>query len=208
MAASNPAVYYKLLGLESGTKDEDALKRAYRKAALRWHPDKNPDNKKEAEAMFKKISEAYSVLLFLSRKHGQSPTPQKSRRKASSDGSEEEQSHFGMKDAFKLFEEFFSGEGEDQDPFSAMDNDPFFSQAASLDRAISSEEESEEAEVEFETPPRRNESGAAQAGASPCRAKKDRADKTKVKPAAKTKAAAKAKVTKTVLKKPAARTKA
>jgi len=35
---------------------------SYRKMALRWHPDKNPDKKEEAEARFKEISEAYEVL--------------------------------------------------------------------------------------------------------------------------------------------------
>lgn len=34
----------------------------YRKLALKWHPDKNPDNKEEAEENFKLISEAYDVL--------------------------------------------------------------------------------------------------------------------------------------------------
>ncbi len=34
----------------------------YRKMALRWHPDKNPDIKDEAEKRFKEISEAYEVL--------------------------------------------------------------------------------------------------------------------------------------------------
>ena len=34
----------------------------YRKLALKWHPDKNPDNKEEAEHRFKEISEAYDVL--------------------------------------------------------------------------------------------------------------------------------------------------
>ncbi|KAL3754662.1 hypothetical protein ACJRO7_001852 [Eucalyptus globulus] len=53
--------YYKMLGVERGAKDDD-LKKAYRKLAMKWHPDKNPNNKKEAEAKFKQISEAYEVL--------------------------------------------------------------------------------------------------------------------------------------------------
>lgn len=53
--------YYKILGVERNAKDDD-LKKAYRKLAMRWHPDKNPNNKKDAEAKFKEISEAYDVL--------------------------------------------------------------------------------------------------------------------------------------------------
>jgi hypothetical protein len=54
--------YYKVLGVERGANDDD-LKKAYRKLAMRWHPDKNPTNK-EAEAKFKQISEAYDVCFF------------------------------------------------------------------------------------------------------------------------------------------------
>lgn len=53
--------YYKILQVERNAKDDD-LKKAYRKLAMKWHPDKNPNNKKEAEAKFKQISEAYDVL--------------------------------------------------------------------------------------------------------------------------------------------------
>lgn len=53
--------YYKILQVDKNAKDED-LKKAYRKLAMKWHPDKNPNNKKEAEAKFKQISEAYDVL--------------------------------------------------------------------------------------------------------------------------------------------------
>jgi len=55
------ADYYQLLGVEKDS-DEATIKKAYRKLALKWHPDKNPDNKEEAERRFKNISEAYDVL--------------------------------------------------------------------------------------------------------------------------------------------------
>ncbi|XP_043710027.1 dnaJ protein homolog 1-like [Telopea speciosissima] len=53
--------YYKILQVDRNAKEDD-LKKAYRKLAMKWHPDKNPKNKKEAEAKFKQISEAYDVL--------------------------------------------------------------------------------------------------------------------------------------------------
>uniref|UniRef100_A0A1J3E3J3 DnaJ-like protein subfamily B member 13 n=1 Tax=Noccaea caerulescens TaxID=107243 RepID=A0A1J3E3J3_NOCCA len=53
--------YFKVLQVDRSAND-DELKKAYRKLAMKWHPDKNPNNKKEAEAKFKQISEAYDVL--------------------------------------------------------------------------------------------------------------------------------------------------
>lgn len=52
--------YYKTLGIEKSA-DAEAVKKAYRKLALKYHPDRNPGNL-EAEEKFKKISEAYAVL--------------------------------------------------------------------------------------------------------------------------------------------------
>lgn len=54
--------YYQLLGVPKGEKDAEALKKAYRKQAMKFHPDKNPDNRAAAEKRFKEISEAYDVL--------------------------------------------------------------------------------------------------------------------------------------------------
>ncbi len=59
--------YYKILGV-SENASPDEIKKAYRKLAVKYHPDKNLRNKKEAEEKFKEISEAYYVLADLKRK--------------------------------------------------------------------------------------------------------------------------------------------
>jgi len=53
--------YYSILELNPGASNED-IKRSYRKLALLHHPDKNSENKEEAEKKFKEISEAYEIL--------------------------------------------------------------------------------------------------------------------------------------------------
>src|SRR5215510_15362332 len=52
--------FYELLGVSKGCGPED-LKKAYRKLAMQWHPDRNPGDK-SAEQKFKDINEAYDVL--------------------------------------------------------------------------------------------------------------------------------------------------
>ncbi len=52
--------FYEVLGLSKGASD-DEIKKSYRKLAMKFHPDRNPDNK-EAEEKFKEIQKAYSVL--------------------------------------------------------------------------------------------------------------------------------------------------
>lgn len=54
--------YYAVLGVPK-TADEDQLKKAYKKLALKWHPDRNRDNQEKASAKFKEINEAYEVLV-------------------------------------------------------------------------------------------------------------------------------------------------
>ena len=52
--------YYTILGVDRKVSDEE-LKKAYRKLSMKYHPDKNPDDKK-AEEKFKEVNEAYSTL--------------------------------------------------------------------------------------------------------------------------------------------------
>ena len=53
--------YYEVLGVPKDATEEQ-IRKAYKKLAIKWHPDKNPDHRKEAEEKFKEIGEAYSVL--------------------------------------------------------------------------------------------------------------------------------------------------
>ncbi|XP_012493607.1 PREDICTED: dnaJ homolog subfamily B member 7 [Propithecus coquereli] len=55
------ADYYEVLGVQRYASPED-IKKAYHKAALKWHPDKHLENKEEAERKFKEVAEAYEVL--------------------------------------------------------------------------------------------------------------------------------------------------
>jgi molecular chaperone DnaJ len=61
MAKTNQRDLYEVLGV-TRTASVEEIKSAYRKAALKWHPDRNPENKPEAEAKFRECTEAYSVL--------------------------------------------------------------------------------------------------------------------------------------------------
>lgn len=59
--AAGKSDYYDLLGISKGAS-ADEIKKAYRKQALEWHPDRHKDNKEAAEKRFKEINEAYQVL--------------------------------------------------------------------------------------------------------------------------------------------------
>src|SRR5512143_2087382 len=59
--------YYEILEVAKSAS-QDEIKKAYRKAALKYHPDRNPNNK-EAEEKFKEAAEAYEVLSDETKRH-------------------------------------------------------------------------------------------------------------------------------------------
>ena len=61
MANFDSEDFYEVLGV-SRNAEEKEIKKAYRKLSLKYHPDKNPNNKEMAEEIFKKISFAYGIL--------------------------------------------------------------------------------------------------------------------------------------------------
>jgi curved DNA-binding protein len=90
--------YYDILGVNKKATDEE-IKRAYRKMAMKYHPDRNP-NKKEAEERFKEINEAYAVL-----------SDQGKRKQYDTFGAEGFRQRFTQEDIFRGFDfdEILSG---------------------------------------------------------------------------------------------------
>lgn len=108
--------YYATLKVGSGASSDD-IKKAYRRLAMKSHPDKNPNNRKEAEANFKRISEAYEVLSDPEKRaiydqYGEEglkgqfapPSPNSS---AFSNGNDTNGFRFNPKNAEDIFAEFF-----------------------------------------------------------------------------------------------------
>ncbi|KAK7817840.1 uncharacterized protein LOC112019781 [Quercus suber] len=113
--------YYKILQVDRNAKDDD-LKKAYRKLAMKWHPDKNPNNKKEAEAKFKQISEAYDVLSDPQKRavydqygeeglKGQVPPPGAGGFSAGPEGGGPTSFRFSTRSPDDIFSEFFGFSG-------------------------------------------------------------------------------------------------
>jgi len=84
--------YYQILGVDRNATPEE-IKKAYRKLAQKYHPDKAKGNKKEAEERFKQISEAYAVL----------SNPEK-RREYDTYGSQAFRAKFSQEDIFRGFD--------------------------------------------------------------------------------------------------------
>jgi len=88
--------YYEVLGVSKEATPEE-IRKAYKKLAIKWHPDKHVDDKKEAEEKFKEIAEAYSVL----------SDPDKKREYDTGGIDFEDFADFDNFDPFAMFDSFF-----------------------------------------------------------------------------------------------------
>lgn len=99
--------YYQTLGVDKKATPQQ-IKKAYRKLAMKWHPDKNPDNKETAEAKFKEIGEAYSVLSDeQKRKNYDQFGSDKPQNAGFSNHGDFQQRNFTSNNAEKIFQQFF-----------------------------------------------------------------------------------------------------
>lgn len=98
--------FYDLLGVPPAA-DDNQLKKAYRKLAMKWHPDKNPDDAK-AQEKFKEISEAYGIL---SDKEKRSTYDNYGEQGLKEGGGGRGGGGFGGGDPFDIFNMFFNGGG-------------------------------------------------------------------------------------------------
>eukprot|EP00439_Symbiodinium_sp_Y106_P038279 s1464_g4.t1 len=95
--------FYRTLGVPRSASKEQ-IKKAYRKLSLKWHPDKNPDNKEAAQKKFMEISHAYEVL--------SDPEKKQKYDRYGEDGLNEQQGGGGGgQDPFEMFKAFFGGGG-------------------------------------------------------------------------------------------------
>ncbi|KAL6547586.1 hypothetical protein OROHE_009291 [Orobanche hederae] len=98
--------YYNILKVGRSATEDD-LKKAYRRLAMKWHPDKNPNNKNEAEAKFKQISEAYDVLSDPQKRQIYDQYGEEGLKDMPPPGSTGSQNGFNPRNAEDIFAEFF-----------------------------------------------------------------------------------------------------
>ncbi|XP_074008637.1 dnaJ homolog subfamily B member 8 [Numenius arquata] len=116
--------YYKVLGLQRSASQDD-VKKSYHKLALKWHPDKNPSNKEEAEKKFKAVAEAYEVLSDPQKRLLYDMSVKETRfdrgRRATGGHNNSFDSPYAFHDPREIFEEV----SERSDPFTYDFWDPF-----------------------------------------------------------------------------------
>jgi molecular chaperone DnaJ len=99
--------YYEILGVEKGA-DADDVKRAYRRLAMKHHPDRNPGDA-EAEARFKEAAEAYEILSDPQKRQRYDQFGHEGVRGAAAGGATHDFSRMNVEDIFSMFEEVFGG---------------------------------------------------------------------------------------------------
>ncbi len=144
MAASKRD-YYEVLGVEKTISAED-LKKAYRKLAIKYHPDKNPGDK-AAEEKFKELGEAYEALSDPQKRaaydqYGHAAFDPRARASGAGRGGFHDPNDifrqaFGGGDLGSIFEQFFGMGGEDRDPTGpARGSDLRYDMEISLEEAV------------------------------------------------------------------------
>jgi molecular chaperone DnaJ len=98
--------YYEILGVSKTATDEE-LKKSYRKLALKFHPDRNP-NDKDAEEKFKEAAEAYEIL---SNKEKRARYDQFGHAGVDGQGFGSSGAGMNMDDIFSMFGDIFGGRG-------------------------------------------------------------------------------------------------
>jgi DnaJ-class molecular chaperone len=118
--------YYDLLGISKGASAEE-IKKAYRKQALEWHPDRHKDDKETAEKRFKEINEAYQVLSDSQKRAAYDQYGHDAFSPGGMPGGFSGQSPFGQGGRSGPFTyTYYSNSGDGDSPFSGFDfGDPF-----------------------------------------------------------------------------------
>ena len=117
-----PRSFYEVLGVPPHAQLQE-VRKAYRRGALRWHPDKNPGNVAEAEEKFRELANAWEVLRDPARRRDYDD------RRGGAGGHEQDYSQFvDLRDAEQIFAEFFQGVDDPFEEFLA--NSPWSGQGA------------------------------------------------------------------------------
>lgn len=125
-------LFYDILSI-SKDASQDEIKKAYKRLAIKWHPDKNLSNQQEASEMFKLVSEAYEVLsdparrrdYDLQQQYGNAGDRERRSRDRGDRGGREYYEELNPEYSFRRAQDIFDSF------FAEFDNDPFFSHFSS-----------------------------------------------------------------------------